>query len=195
MKTKVKEFSFTNAAGGTCMSKFPMGGERFVGTAEVTLIRGFYDYETGWIFHGTAESEDLKAFLERNGSPQDRRVAFSQFDLVDQSNLTALMGEASRLHQVEFSNYMTRLTQLLKDQPENTAAKFDECCAVLHDGAPIYYFPRHQKPGYEFDNGTEPDISAWETPWRKELDDWFAKPEYFQLSEDDVKLIQSQFKA
>lgn len=78
---KLKVFAIQNPQGGTIISNmacFP----KFTGIAEVIADSGFWDYETGWRFRGTAHSPDLIAYQTQHGG-EDKRVFFSQFDLTD----------------------------------------------------------------------------------------------------------------
>jgi hypothetical protein len=76
----LKEFSFTNKHGGTGMSDSEWN-EKFTGVASVRVIHAFYDYECGWRFWGTAVSDDLIQYMDRN-TGKDKRVLFDEFEVI-----------------------------------------------------------------------------------------------------------------
>lgn len=85
---KVKQFCFTNKAGGTGMSRchfeqFRAGhtDEEFQGEAEVQITDRWDDYECGERGVGVAVTTDLVKYLDRNANAYDRRVFISEFDL------------------------------------------------------------------------------------------------------------------
>ena len=83
MKVAVLEFCYTNARGGTGLSKGPFDPAYPHPEATVEVVSGFWDYETGYRFIGVPGDENLVAFRAANGSTTDTRIFFSEFDLVD----------------------------------------------------------------------------------------------------------------
>ena len=192
MQIEIKEFAFINPNGGTGLSDGIMN-ERFQGEAIVSVTKSWFDYEIGWRFVGEAISDDLKSYLDRNASKEDRRVFYGQFDLVDQSKLKPLLTLVGLLQQQEFNDYMQHLTDVLKTRPLNTAAKFVTSCAGLYKGS--LFYAAMDKEGCELSNVVEPDVGAWDDKWKKELDEWFEHPEFFQIEEVHGKLIASCYSS
>lgn len=78
---QISRFSFTNKAGGTGMSNWRWD-PKFEGTATVRVTKRWTDYETGRRFWGEAVSADLVKYMNKNASTDDKRIFFSQFDLI-----------------------------------------------------------------------------------------------------------------
>jgi len=78
---KLKSFCITGSHGGTIVSDMA-GFSIFTGEAAALVDSGFWDYETGWRFRGTAHSEDLKAYQALHGG-EAKQVFFGRFDLFD----------------------------------------------------------------------------------------------------------------
>lgn len=192
MQIQINQFAYNNPGGGTGLShgKF---GEEFKGTAVVELDTGFWDYETGWRYRGKPVSDDLVAYMGRNANPDDQTVFFSEFELADPSQKEAIHKLIAARDHDEFKSYMARLKAEIEKQPANSAANFGTICAVITQGA-VLYASALDNGGFEFDNLVDPDISAWE-PWvKEEMDDWFQSPVFFQLTEENLKDIASNFK-
>ena len=77
----VTSFAFNNPQGGTGMSNWPHN-QVFDGDTAVRLVKCWHDNETGWRFIGVSHSDALNKYLDQNASPADRRVLFSEFDLI-----------------------------------------------------------------------------------------------------------------
>jgi|GEM_PF-2284629 len=94
-------FAYTNASGGTNMSDSQFN-ERFAAPIRARITSGFYDYEVGFRFRAVAADDPaLVAYLERNASPSDRRIYFSQHDLEDKRllrRIVELLGIAEEEH-------------------------------------------------------------------------------------------------
>ena len=78
----LKEFSFTNTAGGTGLSNWKYN-VRFEGVAVVTIIAGWHDYETGWRYIGRAINPALHKYLKDNANVDDQRVFFSEYKIAE----------------------------------------------------------------------------------------------------------------
>jgi hypothetical protein len=66
-RCKLASFAFNNKGGGTGLSDW-LHDERFAGVAEVKCTKKWYDYETGWRYHGQPVSPDLLDYLGRNSA-------------------------------------------------------------------------------------------------------------------------------
>lgn len=77
----VRSFSFTNTAGGTGNSNWQFDPQ-FTGVAQVRIVTGWYDWEIGQRYIGTAVSQNLIDYLNSNASPSDKRVFFGDRDIV-----------------------------------------------------------------------------------------------------------------
>lgn len=53
----------------------------FVGVAQVQIVKGWEDYETGWNFIGEAVSKDLIKYIKENGNEEEKQIFFSQFEV------------------------------------------------------------------------------------------------------------------
>lgn len=82
---EVSEFSFINPAGGTGMSNWKFNAS-LEGPVKVTIVEGWFDYEAGHRFIGTSCDDRLTAYLEAVSNSSDRRVFFSQYQIVGQPN-------------------------------------------------------------------------------------------------------------
>lgn len=84
-------FAYTNASGGTNMSDSQFN-ERFAAPIRARITSGFYDYEVGFRFRAVAADDPaLIAYLERNASPTDRQIYFSEHDLADKEHLSRIV--------------------------------------------------------------------------------------------------------
>jgi hypothetical protein len=191
MEVEIKEFAYTNPAGGTNLS-YDSRSIPFNGQAVVTVLAGVWDSETGWGYQGQASSEDLKAFISKHAHPDDQRVFFSEYDLVDSSLREAVAEEVIRRDREEFNSYMQRLKEAIEVQPKNTAAKFEGSSAVIYQDG-VFYCARNSDDVPEYHNLLDPDISAWAADWKQELDAWFASPQFESISEEDRNKILSNF--
>lgn len=191
MEIEIKEFAYNNPSGGTNMSK-GIFDIPFDGVAVVTLHSGFWDYETGWRYRGVAASEDLKKFISAHAHPTDNLVYFSEFDLADPSQKEEVAEEAKKIERAEFNAYLEQLSAAIIAQPANTAASFDGSVAVVFDGN-VFYCAKSRDEVPEYDNLVDPDLSAWDSQWKKELDAWFAAPKFVSYTDDDRKRILSNF--
>lgn len=85
--TTISNFAFNTQQGGTGLSNWDHN-ERFDSTASARVIKGWYDYETGFRFVGISTDARLDAYLDRVAGT-DRRVFFGQFDLPQTDDATA----------------------------------------------------------------------------------------------------------
>lgn len=81
-RVRLKEFSFINKHGGTSLSNWEHN-EKFSGDALVMITERWEDYETGYRFIGESIDAELDLYLGRNADPNDKRIFFSEFDVVD----------------------------------------------------------------------------------------------------------------
>lgn len=92
MEVLVTSFCFSNAAGGTGISKGSRFTEEFSRPkARVKIRNGSHDYETGWRFIGEAADPELNAYLGAHARREDRRVFVSEFELADRRDLGPLI--------------------------------------------------------------------------------------------------------
>jgi hypothetical protein len=91
MEVKIKEFCYTGPSGGTRLSNGTFDTPYPHPEATVKVTRGFYDYECGHRFIGEPADPLLIAFRDEHGSTEDKRVFFSEFDLVDRRDLGELI--------------------------------------------------------------------------------------------------------
>lgn len=91
MQAKVRKFCYTGPSGGTRLSDGPFDPRYPQPTATVEVERGFFDSETGYRFIGKSADRQLTEFRDSNGSTTDRRIFFSEFDLVDRRDLGPLV--------------------------------------------------------------------------------------------------------
>ena len=92
MEVFVTSFCFSNAAGGTGVSKGSRFTEEFpCPTARVKIKNGFHDYETGWRFIGESADPELATYLAVHAGKDDLRVFVSEFELADRRDLGPLI--------------------------------------------------------------------------------------------------------
>src|ERR1035437_2528389 len=92
VQERIKNFAFTNTAGGTGLSDWQYN-ERYSGQPTVTAVKGWHDYETGYRFIGESDDPALNTYLDRVAKASDRRVFFGESDVWDQRQLQALVDE------------------------------------------------------------------------------------------------------
>ena len=85
------KFAFTVPAGGTGLSNWKHNARYPHPTVKVKVVKGWHDYECGYRFIAESACPELTAYLEANGSKEDRRVFVSEFDLVDRRDLGPLI--------------------------------------------------------------------------------------------------------
>lgn len=195
MEVEIKEFAYNNPKGGTNLSHGNYH-PRFSGKGTVKLKSGFWDYETGWRYRGEAVSEDLKSFISEHGHPVENTVYFSEFDLVDASLREIVAEEALKIEREEFNSYLMRLKESIvaqiMAQSGSVAARFDGSVAVLFSGN-VFFCSLCCDGIPEYQSLVEPDISAWNSEWKKELDAWFTAPQFVSYSDEDHQTILSNF--
>jgi hypothetical protein len=91
---KVKSFSFMNKAGGSGMSNWNFDKNFPEPSATVKVVSGFYDYECGWRFIGEGNDDAVNAYMTEVASETDKRIFFSQYELVSHLDLAALVSIA-----------------------------------------------------------------------------------------------------
>ncbi|WP_296277352.1 hypothetical protein [Pseudomonas sp. UBA7530] len=82
---RVSTFSFTRKKGGTGQSTGTLD-PKFTGFASVSVVRGWYDEETGYCFQVKAASNDMVEYLRQHGAGSDQ-VYISQFHLINPADL------------------------------------------------------------------------------------------------------------
>lgn len=95
-KARVKDFSFINPAGGTGLSDW-LHNKRFTAVADVRVLKGWFDYETGLHFIGVGDSDALNTYLGEVCDPQNRKVYFSELALVSPRQGMSLMRQLANL--------------------------------------------------------------------------------------------------
>ena len=77
----INRFSYTNPYGGTGVSNGQYDA-KLLTKQTVKVIYSFYDDEVGERYFGIAVSQELIDYLNKHGHPKDRRVFFSEHDVV-----------------------------------------------------------------------------------------------------------------
>lgn len=101
MEILINGFAYTNQRGGTAMSDGTGGfGDHALKYPNVVMkvvpTKGWEDMECGWRFWGKPADPQLDAFLADHASATDKRVFFSEFDLVNRRDLTSIVEYLSR---------------------------------------------------------------------------------------------------
>lgn len=91
MVVEFKKFAFRNTSGGTGLSNWRHNPRYPHPTVKVNVVKGWHDYECGYRFIAESACPELTAYLEANGSKDDKRVFVSEFDLADRRDLGALI--------------------------------------------------------------------------------------------------------
>lgn len=81
----IRSFGFVNPSGGTGMSNWDHNELFPDASALVQVVEGWDDYEIGFRMIGVSADPKLTAYLERVGSPDDRRVFFGDHEIISRA--------------------------------------------------------------------------------------------------------------
>lgn len=94
---EVRSLAFTRRSGGTGLTDWDHD-PRLEGPIKVRIVKGWFDYETGYRFVARADDERLRTYLDQHAKSADAEVYVSQFDFV---------GDTSGVRAIEILNRLT----------------------------------------------------------------------------------------